>query len=412
VFNLSLGSYAPLASLSARDLQERSVQLQDLDNFAFQNDLVVVVAAGNTPNGVVPNVDYPGHVDEREWGLGAWAAGFNSLVVGGYVADPNTNGIARNPGWPSPFTRVGPGVAKAPVPNFSAGAGDSLPQYRWRPGQHLGVSTLNQNGDWEDAVGTSFAAPVVAREAAFILQDLRRHCGPGAHPFAATAKAFMRLVAHHAVSGGKFPPSVQPLAARTLGQGCPHRARLLTPTAESAVFLWQGTLEKAGQIARVRVPIPRSWLDEAKSPQLRAVAAWNTPAFAGAPQVWACRKVQIKLRSMVGGKALRGSGNATGAYPLVDRTYNLSTNHLEDQEIVPRSDEWVVEVEYSDVGPYPPALRIDEQQRVAIALELFDKSDLRISPQLAVQAMPVTTTMVHLGGTKQAIWSPIKIPTG
>ena len=115
---------------------------------------------------------------------------------------------------------------------------------------------------------------------------------------------------------------------------------------------------------------------------------------------------------MVGGKALRGSGNATGAYPLVDRTYNLSTNHLEDQEIVPRSDEWVVEVEYSDVGPYPPALRIDEQQRVAIALELFDKSDLRISPQLAVQAMPVTTTMVHLGGTKQAIWSPIKIPTG
>ena len=415
VFNLSLGTRIALSRMSEAERQERYIQLQDLDNLAFEHDVVVVVAAGNTPRGVIPNVDYPGHVDEQDWGLGGWAAGFNTLVVGAYVGEPNADGIGRRIGWPSPFTRVGPGVGGASVPNFSAGGGDSTTNYQWHVGQGLGVWTLSQYGDWEDAVGTSFAAPIVAREAALVAHDLQRSCGPGIQPFAATVKAFLWLVARHAVKDGKFPASVEALAERTLGQGRPRSDRLTSPAADSAVFLWQGTLERARHAARVRVPVPREWLSAAKAPRLRTVSTWHTPVYAGAPGAWACRRIGLQLRPTLGGKALRARGISAGAYPIIDRVYDLSAQHLEDVGIKLDSDEWVLEVDYndvSDVAPYPPLMRVDDQQRVAVAIELFDEDDTPLSPQLAVQSMPITKTMIHLGGAKQPIWSPIKIPTG
>jgi hypothetical protein len=412
VINLSLGSRLPLSRLGEVVRQERYVQLQDLDNLAFEHDVIIVVAAGNTPPGVIPNVDYPGHVDEQDWGLGSPAAGFNTLVVGAYVAEANADGVGRRPGWPSPFTRIGPGVARAPVPNFSAGGGDNTANYQWHVGQGLGVWTLSQYGDWEDAAGTSFSAPVVAREAALVIRELQRRCAPGVQPFAATVKAFLSLVARHAVPGQRFPSAVQALADSTLGHGRPLANRLTTINPDTAVFLWQGTLERAGHVARIRVPVPQDWLREAKAPRLRTVCAWHSPVFAGAPDVWACRQVRLQLRPSLGGKALRGKGVATSAYPLIDRVYDLSTEHLRERKVEVQADEWVLEVDYVDVAPYPPLLRVGEQQRVAVALELLDDDEGSLSPQAAVQTMPIVKTMVHLGGMKQPIWAPIKIPTG
>jgi hypothetical protein len=410
VFNLSLGSWLPIARFSETVRQERLIELQDLDNFAFEHDVVVVVAAGNTPPGVVPNVNYPDHVDETDWGLGAWAAGFNTVVVGGYVPRPNTDGVARRAGWPSPFTRIGPGVANAPVPGFSAGAGDCSDTYQWKAG--LGVWTSNKSGGWEDVMGTSHAAPIVAREAAFLLRDLQRYCPPGVQPFASTAKAFLHLVARPEAPFADLTAAARTLAKRTLGHGLPSSARLGAPLADTAVFLWQGTLEGPGHAARVRVPIPREWLKDASSPRVRVVCAWNTPAGAGAPEVWACRKVKLQLRPSLDADAPRGRGNASGAYPLIDKVYDLGVDHLKDLGIKLDSDEWVLEIAYEDVAPYPPPMRVDEQQRVSVAVEVFDEGEVPESPQAAIQVLPVTETMIRLGGMKQPIWSPIKIPTG
>jgi hypothetical protein len=412
VFNLSLGTIQPLSRMSEQQRYERLVELQDLDNFAFEHDVVVVVAAGNTAPGMIPAASYPDHVDELDWGMGGLAAGFNTLVVGSFVGHPNSDGVARRLGWPSPFTRVGPGIADGAVPNFSASGGDGDANYQFRPGVDLGVWTLNQNGLWEDASGTSFAAPLVAREAAIAIQSLQQHCGPGVQPFAALVKAWLCLVARHRVPNNRFPSGVQKLAQRTLGRGLPEAGRLTHVRPDSAVLLWQGTLERAGHVARVRVPVPREWLAEAVAPCLRAVAAWNGPVFAGAPGVWGCRRVNVVLRPNLGGKALRlPKGAATGAYPIVDRTDDLSRARLESLNIEVDSDEWVVELDYSDEGPYPPSLRIDEQQRVGLALELFDAQG-GVSPQAALQSMPLVQTMIHLGGVRQPVWAPIRILTG
>jgi hypothetical protein len=413
VFNLSLGSRLSLARMSDEIRQERYVEMQDLDNFAFQNDVIVVVAAGNTPLGVVPSPDYPRHLDHMDWGLSSPAAGFNTLVVGSFVGEVNFDGVARRPGWPSPFTRIGPGIADAPVPNFSASGGDATNAYRWRAGQGLGVTSVNQLGDWEDVIGTSFAAPIVARQAALACAALKSHCKPGVEPFASTIKAFLAFSARHRTSDGNFPTQIRKLAGRTLGHGEPATDLLSHPDGNKATFVWQGTLERPGHAARLKLPIPRAWLKEAKAPQLRAVCAWNTPVFAGAPNVWACRKVELHLRPDLNAPALLGKGKTVGAYPLIDRTYDLSAIHLLERGVDVSGDEWVFEIEYQDVGPYPPLSIIDEAQRVGVVVELCDADTVQnISPQAAVQAMPITATMIQLGGAKVGIWAPIKIPTG
>ena len=377
VFNLSFGSYVPLDQ--DRDKKGRLAELQDLDNFVFQYDLVVVVAAGNTRPGVIPNVRYPGHVDESDWAIGAWAAGFNTLVVGGYVPRLNTDGVGRNPGWPSPFTRVGPGIAKAPVPSFSAGAGDCTDAYRWKPA--LGVWTSNKSGDLEDVSGTSHAAPIVAREAALLFRELQKWCPPGVDPFASTVRAFLALVARHEAPYSTLTPAARVLAKRTLGLGRPRADRLVSPRAETAVFLWQGMLEGPGRGARIRVPVPRDWLKEAKAPQVRIVCAWNTPVNASAPNVWACRKVGVQLRPSIDDDALPAEGKATGAYSLIDKTYDLSTEHLEKLKIKLDKDELVLEVSYQETAPYPPSMTIDEHQRVSLVWELVDESVPNVSPR-------------------------------
>jgi len=411
VFNLSLGSFLALRQFPEPTRQERLVELQDLDNFAFDRDALVVVAAGNTRRGVIPNTDYPGHVDEPDWALGAWAGGFNTLVVGGYVPRPNTDGLARSQGWPSPFTRIGPGVAGAPVPTLSAGAGDCTAAYQAKEGLGLGVWTTSKAGNWEDVIGTSQAAPIVSREAALLLRDLQPVCPPGIQPFASTVKAFLHLVARPAAGPRSFTPAARTLVSRTLGYGCPSAARLVTPEAGSAVFLWQGTLEGPGHSARVRAPLPREWLTEAEAPQVRVVCAWNTPVNAAAPDMWACRKIKVQLRPSLDADAPRARGNASGAYPLIDKVYDLGADRLKKMAGELDADEWVLEIAYEDVGPYPDSLRFDDQQRVAVVFELSDRGDAAVSPQAAVQAMALTKTMIRLGGMKQPIWSPVKIRT-
>ena len=110
---------------------------------------------------------------------------------------------------------------------------------------------------------------------------------------------------------------------------------------------------------------------------------------------------------------MTASGKTPGAYPLIDKTYDLNAEHLKKLGIEPSAEEWVVDVYYEDVGPYPPLLLFEELQRVGIAIELVDASvGVKVSPQRAVQLHPMAETMVRLGGTSLPVWSPIKIPTG
>jgi hypothetical protein len=85
VFNMSFDSTVPLDQMTVK-ASEALRLVQDLDNFIYQNDILVVIAAGNSRPGLIPATPYPRHFNDPQWALGAWARSFNSLTCGSYVA--------------------------------------------------------------------------------------------------------------------------------------------------------------------------------------------------------------------------------------------------------------------------------------------------------------------------------------
>jgi Subtilase family len=404
VFNLS-ADRPPLDSFDPVTRREHLMELQNLDNCAFNRDVLLVVAAGNSTPGVVPSKPYPDHVDDPRWGLGYVARTFNGIACGAYVDALAPSAVAGALGAPSPFTRIGPGLCASPVPGFSAPGGDGLASYTQALG--TGPWVCSAAGLWEDSVGTSLAAPLVAREAAWAFKHLAQHCPPGSAPFSATVKAWLNLVARRPTLQGAF----ERLAQRSLGKGFPSAERLLAPLERSAVFVWQTMLQSAGSVNRAQFPVPEEWLRTALAPMLRVVCAWSTPVNIALVDSWACRKVSLKVRPFGGALALRGGGNASGAYPLIDRRQPISIQALEEKGFAISDASWVIEVEYEEIGEYPPAMTVSSQQRVGVVLELFDDIESPTSPQASIQALPVAIDMRCLSVLQQPIQTPITVRT-
>jgi hypothetical protein len=405
VFNLSFGERRPLSAYDPIQQQERLRLVQDLDNFVFARDVIVVVAAGNSMPGIIPNAQYPHHVDEPEWQLGAWPSGFNSLACGGTVEVLHPDGMVKSVGWPSPFSRIGPGVAASPKPDFGAHGGNLADDWSWRGS--MGVWGSTATGAWEDRCGTSGSAPLLAREAAFALHTLQRFCDSGARPFAVAVKAFLALTAQRVT----LPPPIRALADRTIGRGTASAARLSSPSGNSAVFLWQGVIDGPDDLVRVQLPIPGAWLAQAARPRLRLVVSWDPPVNAAVRQVWGCRQVEARLRASSEGRALHASHGAHPSYPLLDKTYDLSKEKLAKLESRPDDDMWIVELSYKQIAEYYTGITFAQQQRVAFAAELVDDAEQPVSPQAAVQAIPAAASMTRLALPAARVSVPIIVRT-
>lgn len=401
VFNLSFAQKSPSNTYSAVAQREALLLVQDLDNFAFARDVVVVVAAGNAEPGIIPINLYPLHLNEEPWQLPAWPSGFNTLACGSTVETLHPEALVKTIGAPSPFTRVGPGIARAPIPEFGAHGGNATDAWQFRAS--LGVWGCTSAGDWEDHSGTSFAAPLLARQVALTLKELQRFCPPGVRPFGVTAKAFLRITAVFP----DLPPPVAALAERTIGCGRADPTRLGSPRPSSALFLWQGVIDGNNEIVRVQLPIPIDWLEEAVEPELRLVCCWDPPVNEATRDTWACRQVTARLRPGQDEKALLGRQQVrAGSYPLIDRVYNLAKNKLAKLKTPPGQSLWNLELAYEQIAEYYPAITFASQQRVAFAAELRDVGSEPLSPQESVQRLPTAMSMIRLGipGT------PLEVP--
>lgn len=404
VFNLSF-DLVPLPTMDPVKRSESLLLAQDLDNFIFQNDILAVISAGNSVPGIRPTTDYPRHFNDPQWSLGPWATSFNSLTCGSYVGKLTPGGVVSEVGWPSPFCRVGPGVCGSPKPDFSANGGNISPAYRYAPG--LGVWGLSPNGMWEDRCGTSHAAPLLARECAFAFEILQKVCDRGAQPFGVTVKAFLALTAIAPV----YQAAVRELAQRTLGRGTASVDRLISPSAASGVMIWQGVLEDDKDIATIKVPIPREWLQAAERPRLRLLLAWDPPANAAVRDLWITRSASAKLKRNADAPSQHPSrSKQTVHYTILERSYDLQkrpkgSNPDDDEDI------WLVEVEYTQIAEYHPAMIFPPQQRVAFAAEIFDEGEARISPQSSLQSLPITQSMTRLSVPPAVARMPVVLRT-
>ncbi len=400
VFNLSLGAERSLDSESEVDRLEKLAKLSELDNFTAQRDLVVVVAAGNSPAGIAPGSGYPDHLDDPAWRLGHWACAFNALTVGAYVGQANTDGVARVRGAPSPFTLAGPSpIARAPKPDHAGPGGDGGAKYNWKSG--LGVHGLNAEGLVEDMSGTSQAVPVVSQVAARTLTFLGGHCPPGARPFAALLRAALALASEQPA---ELSPKLVKAAKRTLGRGVPRLRRLTEPQPSCALLFWQGSIPDTKRVARVRVPLPREWVADAAEPRLRLVFAWLSPtndAYSG----WACRKVSAALRpaSPAGAKGLKLFKRvlAHGHYPVTERIYDLN-------QIKAGIDEAILELKYDELHEPPISARpFTAETKVGVVIELIDASPSPLSPHAALRTHPLIQVATQLSVSAPGIAVPL-----
>ena len=258
VFNLSFDGNNRLDDLPAKQRAETLKHIEEIDNFAFDQDVLLVVAAGNAQQGLVPSPGYPLHFDNPDWELHSYPRAFNALTCGGVAARLNAGGLATEVDAPSPFTRVGPGFAGSLKPDFCASAGNSGADYRELPGSgEWGYSAL---GDAQEGFGTSLAAPLLAREAAFLFQELRSKCPGDSRPFACAVKAVLTLTADDVAK--RLNGALQPLAKRALGFGRGSAIRFRTPTHQRARFVWQGVIAHESDLVRVQLPVPVEWIEQ------------------------------------------------------------------------------------------------------------------------------------------------------
>ncbi len=162
-------------------------------------------------------------------------------------------------------------------------------------------------------------------------------------------------------------------------------------------------------MARIQIPIPNGWLSTAAEPYFRVILAWDPPVNAAIPNIWATRRISGQLRPGVDVTALRPrTVGAASTYPLIERHYNLR-RLPKDVEI--SDDIWLFELSYQQIAEYHPAISFSPQQRVALAAELIDRGPKRVSPQSAIQALPISQTMVRLSIPPVVVRTPVMLRT-
>ena len=405
VFNLSFDGARRLNDLPAKQRAETLKHIEEIDNFAFDQDVLLVVAAGNAERGLVPNPGYPLHFDNPGWELHSYPRAFNALTCGGVAGRLSAGGLAAEVDGPSPFTRVGPGFANSPKPDFCASAGNSNADYR--PLAGAGVWGYSALGDAREDFGTSLAAPLLAREAAFVFEVLRPKCPGDSRPFACAVKAVLALTADDVAT--RLSAALQPLAKRTIGYGRGSAARFQQATQQRARFVWQGVIAHEEDLVRVQLPIPADWIAQASSPQLQLCVAWDTPVCAAAENQWSCREVKVTIRPGPEADAFHGSKGKIEGYPLFRRSWKLDKAR---RKKAVEGDLWVLEFRYSQTAAYAAGHIVPPSQRLAFAAEMWDEAEVPAEPHGFIQRLPIASTLVRLSNTSAWLPQAVTITSG
>lgn len=273
VINLSLGDkrrpFRPPRQLPAASL---------VDEVARRLDLVIVVAAGNThPRDYLRAISYdsvagyPAELigDDRTQIIDPGTSAL-ALTVGGITSALAATGygaretVSRRPlgepGWPSPITRRGPGVAGAIKPELVERAGTlGIEDGRLvNNDPELGVisAQLRTGSLLGHMVGTSLAAPLVTRVAAAVKA---RHPDFGAN----LTRALVLLSAQPSDFAtqleGASAAARDEVARNLLGFGRPAIARAIESTTHRVVLVAEAAVPING-VHIYELPFPRSFM--------------------------------------------------------------------------------------------------------------------------------------------------------
>lgn len=194
IYNHSIASGTPCRT------RHMSAWAAEIDFLSYRHDILVIVSSGNIQSSGTPNVpgirehlsygrNYPAYLREPASRIANPAQSLQALTVGsigyGGYEDSDWRSFAKALGHPSSFSRTGPGIWQSIKPEVVEFGGDDLfshsaphdvgtPKCGREMYPELVSSTMYPPGPAydRDGVGTSFAAPKVARIAARLQEVL------------------------------------------------------------------------------------------------------------------------------------------------------------------------------------------------------------------------------------------------
>jgi len=304
VFNLSFGDERkPFSGGRVRGLAAT------IDTLSRTRNVLFVVSAGNFRGGPSGEPkwksDYPGYLLEEESRILDPAPALNALTVGSVARYDVPRGSQRYPedpahqsavpaGFPSPFSRTGPGPGGAIKPDVVAFGGNYAVDLRVGE-RRLTNALLGEPAPahdfvgghmLRDFVGTSFAAPHVAHIAGRLLSEY-----PSASPNLLRAL----IVAHAAIPKEAHALGLETDDLRSLvGYGQPQRDRCLFSTERCVSLITEDRLPE-NRHHFYEVPLPPDFLIKGRRHRAITVAIAHAPAVRTTRAGYRCSQFTFRL---------------------------------------------------------------------------------------------------------------------
>jgi len=298
VFNLSIGTGYPAFT---NGIDRQTVWAEAMDILARKLKVLLVISAGNLIEifGIGSNDaealvrHYPAHLLTESARLCDPSTAAIAVTVGslaehdraalrhGTTANDIIRAVARKD-HPSPFTRCGHGVNGAIKPEFVEYGGNAVfagTGNLRRIGKDAGTSVMSLSHKplqqlFRFDVGTSLAAPLVARSAALVWNELRNLLNKEPHP---------NLVRAVLASAARVPPEVEALfpgdkdsVFRVAGYGRISPENALTSSNHRVTMVAQGTIG-IDTFAVYAVPITDEFLGAPGKKRIRVTLAFDPP---------------------------------------------------------------------------------------------------------------------------------------
>lgn len=287
VFNLSITDSKAYSGPHA------SLLTVTLDSLARELDIVIIVAAGNSPIGRSGEATdgshlahgYPRYLRSEINRLAEPATGANVLTVGSlaFSEAPSTpSGTSHvderaiaGPGRPSPFTRLGPGIVGKIKPELVDHGGDVAFSNALgaRPAD-LGLSVVSLSSDlgahmFRAASGTSFAAARVSNLAA---RTVARYPDASAN----LIRCLVGLSSAHPQEAESLMPSEEERYT-AIGYGRPDLERATESGSQRVVMTYEGELASDSALVH-EFPVPREFAIGAGQRFISVALAYDPPA--------------------------------------------------------------------------------------------------------------------------------------
>jgi hypothetical protein len=348
VLNASVGSNEPILD------GQFSAVAHVLDQHARSRNLVVVVSAGNIRDPRLVR-NYRAQLPTVHWRLDAPGEALLALTVGS-IARHGDQGALVDPRWLSPFSRRGPGADGGLKPELVAHGGNC---YVADPLFTSRIAALGLYGDGTQVacdVGTSFAAPLVSRDAAII-------CGYYGSPHANLVRALLCHFANPALA-----PDVGLAAMHLVGLGEPIVDDCIRPKAHAATFLHSGQL-RSDVFRYIPFFVPEALVSGSGRGRLRVrvTIAFDPPVNPQNPLEYSQCRMTVGLRKPqeVGFRDLSVSAESVDTArwsPLLGFEKTFRTNY--------RSGPWELRLR-----AWTRELPDDHLQNYSVVIEVIDDSE-------------------------------------